>query len=47
MRGQKTRLKFDNFISEYIEITNGIGQGDPISMLIYILYNADLLEALR
>ena len=23
---------------------NGIGQGDPLSMLLYILYNADLLE---
>ena len=47
LKGRKTRLKFNDFISELIEITNGIGQGDPISMLLYILYNADLLEALR
>jgi hypothetical protein len=42
--GRKTRLKFDDYVSEATNITNGIGQGDPISMLLYILYNADLLE---
>lgn len=47
LQGRKTRLKFDDFISELIDIENGIGQGDPISMLLYILYNADLLEALQ
>jgi hypothetical protein len=47
LKGRKTKLKFDNFISELINITNGIGQGNPISMLLYILYNMDLLEALR
>ena len=47
LQGWKTRLKFDDFISKYINITNSIGQGDPISMLLYIIYNVDLLEALR
>ena len=41
---RKTRLKFDDFTSGIIDITNGIGQGDPLSMLLYILYNADLLD---
>lgn len=27
-----------------IDIINGIGQGDPISMLLYIIYNTDLFE---
>jgi Reverse transcriptase (RNA-dependent DNA polymerase) len=27
-----------------MDITNGIGQGDPFSMLLYIIYNTDLLE---
>ena len=27
-----------------MEITNGIGQGDPLSMLLYILYNTDQNE---
>ena len=40
-------MKFDDFVSEFIDLTNGIGQGDPISMLLYILCNANLLEALR
>jgi len=43
---RKTRLKFDDFISVLIAIRNGIGQGDPLSMILYILYNADLLEIL-
>ena len=44
LTNRKTRLKFDDFTSEIINIANGIGQGDPLSMLLYILYNADLLE---
>ena len=42
--GRKTRLKFDDYVSEAIDITNGIGQGDPLSMLLYTIYNADLLD---
>jgi ribonuclease HI len=44
LTGRRTRLKFDDFTSESIKILNGIGQGDPLSMILYILYNADLLE---
>ena len=44
--GRKTRLKFNDFISELMDIRNGIGQGNPFSMLLYILFNADLLECL-
>ena len=42
--GRRTRLKFDDYVSEPMEILNGIGQGDPLSMILYIFYNADLLE---
>ena len=31
-------------MSEWILIANGIGQGDPLSMVIYIIYNADLVD---
>jgi hypothetical protein len=37
-------MKFNNFLSEFIHIINGIGQGDPLSMVLYTIYNADLLE---
>ena len=46
LEGRKTRLKFDDFVSELIDICNGIGQGNPLSMILYIIYNADLLDML-
>jgi ribonuclease HI len=44
LTNRRTRLKFDDYTSDVTNITNGIGQGDPLSMLLYIIYNADLLE---
>ena len=44
LQNRRTKLKFDDYVSEPIDITNGIGQGDPLSMLLYIIYNADLLD---
>ena len=44
LKGRRMRLRFDDYTSEPIEIRNGIGQGDPLSMILYIIYNADLLE---
>ena len=41
---RKTKLMFDGHKSDWIPITNGIGQGDPLSMIIYIIYNADLID---
>lgn len=40
----KTKLKFDNYISDYIPVENRIGQSNPLSMILYLFYNADLLE---
>ena len=39
-----TTLKFDGFVLDQIPIDNGIGQGDPLSMVLYQYYNADLLD---
>ena len=39
----RTRLKFDGFTLDWIDIDNGIVQGDPLSMVLYLFYNADLL----
>ena len=33
-------------MSSWIELDNGIGQGDPLSMLLYLYYNSDMLEVL-
>jgi hypothetical protein len=44
LANRKTRLKFDDYTSDIMLIMNGIGQGDPLSMLLYIFYNADLLD---
>ena len=44
LTNRRTRMKFDDFISDFIQISNRIGQGDPLSMLLYIVYNVDLLE---
>ncbi len=44
LEGRTTFLKFDNHTSDAISINNGIGQGDPLSMVLYQFYNADILN---
>ena len=44
LKDRKTHLKFDDHESKNIDIDNGIGQGDPLSMVLYQYYNADLLD---
>ena len=44
LTNRRTCIKFDDYISDLILLENGIGQGDPLSMLLYIIYNADLLD---
>ncbi|KIJ15169.1 hypothetical protein PAXINDRAFT_25912, partial [Paxillus involutus ATCC 200175] len=44
LTGRQTRLSFDGYLFPPIPITNGIGQGDPLSMILYIIYNSDLVE---
>ena len=44
LSNRRTKLKFDDYTSEAFDILNRIGQGDPLSMLLYIIYNADLLQ---
>src|SRR5258708_23428351 len=44
LEGRMTFLKFDDHTSNAISINNGIGQGDPLSMVLYQFYNADILD---
>ncbi|KAG2029086.1 hypothetical protein BDR03DRAFT_818107, partial [Suillus americanus] len=40
-------LKFDDYLSEWFPVNNGIGQGDPLSMICYLIYNSDLVEVAK
>ena len=44
LQDRVTTLSFDGYTSSPIQIDNGIGQGDPLSMVLYQFYNADLLD---
>lgn len=44
LTGRKTQLRFDDHTSDWIPVNNGIGQGDPLSMILYIIYDADLID---
>src|SRR5260370_19172629 len=44
--GRTPFLKFNDHTSKAIQIDNGIGQGDPLSMVLYQFYNADILDIL-
>ncbi len=44
LKERYTTLKFDDHISDRIALDNGIGQGDPLSMVLYQYYNADILD---
>ena len=47
LMGCHTQLKFNNYTSSWFTLDNGIGQGDPLSMILYLYYNSDALEVLK
>jgi hypothetical protein len=47
LTNRKTKLSFDGYLSDWISITNGIGQGNPLSMILYIIYNSDLVKVAK
>jgi len=47
LREQITMLRFDGYVLDCTPIDNGIGQEDPLSMVLYQFYNMDLLDIPR
>ncbi|EJF55275.1 hypothetical protein DICSQDRAFT_20836, partial [Dichomitus squalens LYAD-421 SS1] len=45
LRGRQTRLKFDDYASDFIEIISGIDQGCPLSVILYSFYNSELIDS--
>jgi len=43
LKNRRTKLQFNDHTSDWFDITNSIVQGDPFSMLLYIVYNSDLV----
>lgn len=44
LTGRSTRIKIPEGISERIATPTGIPQGSPISPILYLIYNSDLIE---
>ena len=44
LTGHRNRLRFDDYLSDWLDLDNGIVQGDLLSMLLYLFYNADMLD---
>jgi hypothetical protein len=47
LNGRKTTLTFDDFQSGEFDVGNGLDQGDPLSGIMYLLYNAGFLLCLK
>lgn len=43
LTGRTTHIRFDDYQSDRFPVNNGFGQGDPLSMISYLFYNADSL----
>ena len=44
LEDRSTVISFDTFRSEAYKTTTGIPQGSPLSLILYLFYNADLVE---
>lgn len=42
---RRTQLRFDDYVSDILEILSGIDQGCPLSVILYAFYNSDLIDS--
>ena len=47
LTNRQTRLKFNGFTSDWVGVDNGIIQGTPLSMILYLFYNTDLIDGAK
>lgn len=47
LTGRRTQPRFDDFTSDWFPVDNGMGQGDLLSMICYLIYNSDLVEVAK
>ena len=47
LKNWETTLRFDDYSLDLLTIDNEIGQEEPLSMVMYQFYNADLLDILK
>ncbi|KAI0364124.1 hypothetical protein BV20DRAFT_910306, partial [Pilatotrama ljubarskyi] len=45
LSGRKTRLRFDDYVTNPFDIVSGINQGCPLSVILYAFYNSDLIDS--
>ena len=44
LKDRRTKIKLSEYISGWIKIPTDISQGSPLSPILYLFYNADLLD---
>jgi len=44
LKNQHTTLSFNDYQTTIFAVLNGLDQGDPLSGICYLIYNADLLK---
>lgn len=43
LTNRSTNIRLDNFLSHQFQVNNGLPQGSPLSVILYLLYNSNLL----
>ena len=44
LQGRQTKIQFNDYLSDPLDIDNGCNQGDPTSIILYHFYNTGLID---